>query len=199
MAKLLQLCKKAFFRRFDLNRLGNDGGDFPRIGFKILLDLCQIVVVKLMHELPHLRQNTALTNALRRRCPFMPTVILPAHDMLAPRIATCDADSRLRRRRAGLEEADFTRAWDMLYAKFCVLHFLGSNKRVAHSATQLRKYSVIYRLVLVAKQDGSKPHVVVDVFVTIGIPDMPIFAVVNIDGRHPLDMGLRALAIELTP
>ena len=86
----------------------------------------------------------------------------------------------------------------MLYTQLSILHFLGCNEGVAHSAPQLRHDCIIHRLVLIAEQDGAKPHIIVNVFVAVRIPDVPILAMVDIDGRHALDVCLRPLTVELT-
>ena len=83
----------------------------------------------------------------------------------------------------------------MLDTELCVLHFLRGNERVAHTAAQLCKYGIIHRLVLVAKQDRAKSHVIINVLVAVRIPDMPVLAVVNINRRHTLDMRLRAFTV----
>lgn len=150
-----------------------------------------------MDELTHLGQDASLPNALRRRRPLMPTVILTANNMVASRIAPCNAHSCLRRGRSRFEKPHLACAWNVLHAKLCVLDFLGCDEGVAHAPSQLRHDSIIHHRILIAEQDGTKPHVIVGVLVSIGIPNMPSLAVVDIDRRNPLDMRLRPLAVKL--
>ena len=85
----------------------------------------------------------------------------------------------------------------MLYTQLGILHLLWCNERVPHTAAQLRHDRIIHRLVLIAEQDGAKPHIIVNVFIAVRIPDVPILAMVDIDGRHALDMRLRPFTVEL--
>ena len=85
----------------------------------------------------------------------------------------------------------------MLYAQFCVFDLFGRDERIAHAAAQLCDDRVVHRLVPVAEQDGTHAHVIVDVLRAVHVPDVRVFAVINIDRRDTLDVRLRPLAVEL--
>ena len=85
----------------------------------------------------------------------------------------------------------------MLDTALCILHFLRCNERVSHSTAQLGNHGIIHCLVLIAEQDGTESHIVINVFIAVDIPDMPVFSVVDIDRRDPLDVRLRPFAVQL--
>ena len=85
----------------------------------------------------------------------------------------------------------------MLYAKPRIFDLLGRDERVAHTAAQLRDDRIVDSLVLIAEQDGTHAHVVIDVLRAVYVPDVRVLAVINIDRRNTLDVRLRPLAVEL--
>lgn len=83
----------------------------------------------------------------------------------------------------------------MFTAELCILDLLGGDERVAHAARELAFHRRVDRGVLVAEQDGTEAHVVVDVLGAVDVPDVGVLTVVDVDGRYALDVGLRAFAI----
>ena len=176
---------------------GDDRGDVVRILFEIVPHLFKVVVVKFMDIAVRLWEDAALPVVLRRRRPFVPAVVFAAQDVPPPGVGARNAHRRLRRAGTCLEEAYLARARDMLYAQFCVFDLLGRDERVAHAAAQLRDDRVVHRLVLIAEQDGTHAHVVIDVFRAVHVPDVRVLAAIDIDRRDALDVRLRPLAVEL--
>ena len=198
MAQFFELCKIALGRDVSEHCLGDDGSDLSLVAGEERLNLRQITVLECVHIAACLVEDPALPHALRSGCPLVPAVVVAAQDMLAPRIGACDTDGRLGCLRTGLEEAHHLRARDMLDTEACIRHLLGRHKGESHPAPHLPHDRIVNRLVAVAEQHGTEPHVVVDVLVAVYIPDMRILSPLDVDRGDTLHMGLRAFAVQLT-
>ena len=198
MTELLELRKIAFLGNFGQYRLGDDRGDFPLVFIKQLLHFIQIAIRERMHIGTRFIEDTALADALCRRRPLMPAMIVAAQDMFAPRKGARDANRGLGCFRSGLEEAHHVRAWNMLHAKPCIFHLLRRHKGKAHAALHLANHSIVNGLVAIAEQHGAEAHIIVDVFVPVHIPNVRILSALDVDRRNALDVRFRSLAVQLT-
>ena len=198
MTELLELRKIALRRNIGQNGLSDDCRNLPFMRCKQLLYLVQIAVRECMHIAACLVEDAALADALCRRRPLMPAMIVAAQDMLAPRKGARDANRGLGCFRSGLEEAHHVRARNMLHAKPCIFHLLRRHKGKAHAALHLANHSIVNGLIAIAEQHGAEAHIIVDVFVPVHIPNVRILSALNVDRRNALDVRFRSLAVQLT-
>jgi len=103
--------------------------------------------------------------------PVVPAVIAAADDLIAAGVGAGQPHGGRRRRAAADQEAEHLDSRDQVDQQFCDLKLLGMGGAVDRALFHLGPYSRADRGIVVAQDDRSETHQIVEILVAVDVPE----------------------------